>query len=324
MGHGPVIRTIALPRPQSTDPSTPRSNWGKERPVLKDLETEVHLSLLPLLRDDGSTDGDNSESGETSANGSELPRLRVMIADDVPSTRRFLRAVLEHCRQFDVVGEAGDGDASIELAETVQPDLVLLDLSMPRVDGASALNGIRRVAPNARVIVVSGMNPAVGLPIAETGAVAFVPKGIPPFELLDRLGSILERPLTVECRESWEAILTEHRAVVCANKAATRHLVTQVLERCGVIVTAETDTASTMLQLVDSAQPEIVVIDLPMKGVADTTVISEICRRSPRSAVVVYSAFETLKEEALAAGATEFVAEPHVDELAERIEHLIR
>ena len=292
--------------------------------MLQDLETDVHLSLLPLVTDHGLTEEDDSEPAEAAADRPDPHRLRVMIADDAPSTRRFLRAVLEHCRQFDVVGEAGDGDSCIELADTLQPDLVLLDLSMPLVEGPSALNGIRRVAPHAEVIVVSGVNPTLGLSLIETGAVAFVPKGIPPFELLERLGSILERELTVECRESWEAILTEHRAVVCAGTPATRHLVTQVLERCSVIVTAETDTASTMLQLVDSAQPEIVVLDLPMKGVADTAIISEICKRSPLSAVIVYSAFEAWKDEALAAGATDFVVEPHIEELAERIRRLIR
>jgi DNA-binding NarL/FixJ family response regulator len=231
--------------------------------------------------------------------------------------------VLEHCRQFEVVGEAGDGQASIQMADVLQPDLVLLDLSMPLVDGASALHGIRDVAPMATVIIVSGMNPQLGISLIDTGAVGFVPKGLPPLELLERLGSILERELTVECRDSWEAILTEHRAVVFSSDSATRHLVTQVLERCGVIVSAETDTAPTMLEVVELSQPEVIVIDLSVDGMPNTSFISELRTRSPRSAVIVYSAFEIWKDRALAAGAAAFVPEPRVDELADQIRGLM-
>jgi two-component system chemotaxis response regulator CheY len=139
---------------------------------MPDVEAEVPLSPAPL------------------AAGPASP-VQVLIVDDVASTRRFLRAVLEHCRDFDVVGEADDGAAAIEMANDLQPDLVLLDLSMPLVDGPSALKGVLQVAPNAKVIVVSGMNQTAGPPMLDAGATAFVPKGITPIELLERLGEIL-------------------------------------------------------------------------------------------------------------------------------------
>ena len=292
--------------------------------MLQDLETDVHLSLMSPSKRARSVDTLYGDASDVTESVPDLMRLRVLIADDVAPTRRFLRAVLEHCRQFDVVGEADDGNVSIELAEDLQPDLVLLDLSMPGVDGASALRGIRNVAPLAKVIIVSGMNPELGTSLLDTGAVGFVPKGIPPFELLDRLGSILDRPLTVECRESWEAILTEHRGVVFSSDPGLRHLVTQVLERCGVIVTAEAGTAPTMLQVVELSQPEVVVVDLSIDGTPTTRTISDICMRSPRSKVIVYSAFEIWKDKALAAGAAAFVPEPRLDELEERIRQLIQ
>jgi DNA-binding NarL/FixJ family response regulator len=119
--------------------------------------------------------------------------LRVLIADDSATARRFLRGVLEQTRQFDVAGEAGDGAAAVNLARKLQPDLVLLDLAMPMVHGTSALSGIRMAAPAATVIVVSGMDPSLEAPVIEAGAVAFVPKGVAPFEFLERLGVILEQ-----------------------------------------------------------------------------------------------------------------------------------
>ena len=249
----------------------------------------------------------------------ELELLRVLIVDDVASTRRFLRAVLKNCQQFDVVAEASDGYAAIEKSKTVQPDLVLLDLSMPMVDGAMALAGIRQVAPRAAIILVSGMNPASGEPLLKAGAAAFVPKGISPFELLDRLGTILGRTLTLERRDGWAAIPFDHRAVVCEETPATRHLITQVLEDCDVVVTTETATASMMLEAVEQSQPELVVANITVGGKPDSGFVSEICRRTPRSAVIVYSEFTAWKGKTLAAGAIAFVPHPHTDQLAERI-----
>jgi DNA-binding NarL/FixJ family response regulator len=249
--------------------------------------------------------------------------LRILIADDVASTRCFLRAVLEHCKEFEVVGEASDGDSAIELAESLQPDLVLLDLSMPLVDGASALSGIRKLAPNASVIIVSGMSPSLGAELINAGATAFLPKGIAPFELLDRLGDILDRSLSVEGRTGRKVALADQRAVVCLEDQQTRHRVTDVLESCHVSVTLEVDTASIMLQAIGLAKPEIVVLDPLVDGKPDTSVVSEICDRSPGSAVIVYSLLEELKDEVLAAGATAFVPRPRIDELAEQVQRVI-
>lgn len=150
--------------------------------MISSLEAEVRLSPAPWVAGPGEP-------------------LQVLIVDDVASTRRFLRAVLEHCRDFDVVGEAGDGRAAIERATALQPDVVLLDISMPLVDGPSALKGVLQGAPNARVIVVSGMNQTAGPPMLDAGATAFVPKGITPIEFLERLGDILGDTETSEQSE---------------------------------------------------------------------------------------------------------------------------
>ena len=132
--------------------------------------------------------------------------LRVLIADDSTTTRRFLRAVLEHSPQFDVAGEAGDGDSAVKMAKQLQPDLVLLDLAMPKVHGTSTLSAIRVAAPNTTVIVVSGMDPVLEEPVLEAGAIAFVPKGVAPLDFLERLGGILHRSLNADRRDLSEPI----------------------------------------------------------------------------------------------------------------------
>ena len=74
---------------------------------------------------------------------------RILIVDDHPLTRDALASLLG-AGGFDVVGEAADGAAALELAHSLQPDLVLLDLSMPGLDGLSALPRLRAAAPGAR------------------------------------------------------------------------------------------------------------------------------------------------------------------------------
>ena len=82
----------------------------------------------------------------------------VLIADDTPEIRNLLRMNFELEQDFLVVGEADNGLTAIELARDHQPDLVLLDLAMPVMDGLQALPEITEATPGTRVVVLSGFN----------------------------------------------------------------------------------------------------------------------------------------------------------------------
>ena len=69
-------------------------------------------------------------------------KIRVLVADDHPMLREGLVAVLSTQPDFEVVGEASDGSETVRLAETVRPDVILLDLEMPKLDGVAALEGL--------------------------------------------------------------------------------------------------------------------------------------------------------------------------------------
>jgi PAS domain S-box-containing protein len=114
--------------------------------------------------------------------------IRVLVADDTATVRLLLRRTLESSKAFEVVGEAADGAQAVDMAESLQPDIVLLDLSMPVLGGMEAIPRIRRCAPDARVVVLSGFAPdRMGSRAVEVGASAFLEKQQRPNELIASL-----------------------------------------------------------------------------------------------------------------------------------------
>jgi len=105
---------------------------------------------------------------------------RILIVDDHPLTRDALSSLLA-AGGFDVVGEAADGAAALELAQSLQPDLVLLDLSMPGLDGLSALPRLRAAAPRCEVVVLTASGTEDNLLAAiRGGAAGYLLKSEPP------------------------------------------------------------------------------------------------------------------------------------------------
>ena len=82
--------------------------------------------------------------------------LRVLVVDDEPDIRMLLRLQLEQA-DFDVVGEAGDGQEAADLAATTSPDVVVLDLLMPRVSGFEAIALLRRAAPGVGIVAYTAV-----------------------------------------------------------------------------------------------------------------------------------------------------------------------
>jgi DNA-binding NarL/FixJ family response regulator len=156
-----------------------------------DTYTEDRADLVAPQLSIGLKDQDEVEP--STVGGYQIAPLRVMIADDVAMIRRFLRAVIESCWNYNVIAMAVDGPQAVRTAEAFQPDVVLLDMLMPRTYGTSVLSGIRRVLPYSRVVIVSGIDPALEVSLLEAGASGFVSKQATPLEFRDRLMDTLNR-----------------------------------------------------------------------------------------------------------------------------------
>ena len=116
--------------------------------------------------------------------------MRILLVDDHPITRNALAALLGQ-HDFSVVGEAGDGESAVEQARSLQPQLVLLDLSMPGLNGLEALPRIREAAPDCEVVVLTASGTEENLLSAiRGGAAGYLLKSEPPERIVEFLRGV--------------------------------------------------------------------------------------------------------------------------------------
>jgi NarL family two-component system response regulator LiaR len=110
--------------------------------------------------------------------------ISVLVVDDHAVVREGLRTFLELQEGIRVVGEAGDGEAAVTLAEQLRPDVVLMDLVMPRLDGVGAMRELRRRVPATRVIALTSfLDEDRLMPVIHEGAAGYLLKDVQPAEL---------------------------------------------------------------------------------------------------------------------------------------------
>jgi len=87
---------------------------------------------------------------------SRRPAVRVVVADDHPVVRVGVRNILATASEFQIVGESSDGEAALRMVDELSPDLLLLDLAMPKMSGIDVLRAVRQIAPELKTIVLAG------------------------------------------------------------------------------------------------------------------------------------------------------------------------
>jgi NarL family two-component system response regulator LiaR len=121
-------------------------------------------------------------------------KIRVLIADDHRMFAEALEAILATDRRLQVAGQAGDGAEAVRLALNVRPDVILMDISMPVMDGVQATQQIRKQWPTACVLMLTGSNSRFDVDRArEAGAAGYVTKERIAAELIDAILEIGSR-----------------------------------------------------------------------------------------------------------------------------------
>ncbi len=135
-------------------------------------------------------------------------QIRVVLADDHAVVRAGLKAVLGASAGIEVVGEASDGAAAIELAERLDPDVVIMDLSMAQMDGTAATRAIVAKHLRARVLVLTmHAEEDYLLPVLEAGAAGYLMKNAADRELVDAVRTVARGDMYI--RSSAAKILTQ-------------------------------------------------------------------------------------------------------------------
>ena len=124
--------------------------------------------------------------------------IRVMVVDDNASVRRGLKTFLKTLDDVKLVAEATNGIEAIQLCKKKQPEVVLMDLEMPEMDGVAATQAIHQLSPHIHIIALSSFNESErAKAVLEAGAVTFLLKNVPANVVADTIRQVSSRSIDI-------------------------------------------------------------------------------------------------------------------------------
>jgi DNA-binding NarL/FixJ family response regulator len=131
-------------------------------------------------------------SNRTSGHHEHVPIVRIVLADDHPVVRRGLRALIDTLEGLEVVGEASDGESAVREVQLLKPDVVLMDVRMPGLDGVEATRRLREGSPETAVLVLTMYDDdATVLSAMRAGARGYLLKGAEQDEILAAVRAVV-------------------------------------------------------------------------------------------------------------------------------------
>ena len=192
--------------------------------------------------------------------------IRVLLVDDTADFRMLLRLALTAEDDIEVVDEAGDGRAAVDAAGRLQPDVVLLDLAMPVMDGWEALPLLRTASPGSQVVVLSGFAAAsMSASVLAAGAADYLQKGVSPDTIIDCVRRVVrpgapagsDDPLPVDPRKQVFAYLRRKQAEPADEAARVRDAVAAIAHEIRNPVSTLMGIAQTLGGRGDQISPEV-------------------------------------------------------------------
>lgn len=177
-------------------------------------------------------------------------KIGILVVDDHPLLREAMRNVFEQHQDMEVLGEAGDGEEAIKLSSELKPDIVIMDIVMPKLSGIEATKQIRKVSPTTAVLILTAYDDdryVVGL--LEAGAAGYLLKSARSQVLVD-------------------AVRT-----VCAGESVLHPAIVAKILKYGLRMKAESDEQKTEEKLSDR---ELEVLKLAAKGMSNKDIAEEL------------------------------------------------
>jgi len=157
----------------------------------------------------------------------QLPSIRILIVDDHAMVRSGLKILLEQFDGISVVGEAGNGFQAIELAKQLQPDVILMDLSMPGMDGIEAIQQILAILPGQHILVLAGfLDEERLIQAVRAGAQGCADKTIPPEDLVKAIRDVCSGKPSLNSGLAWHILrgMTGNEVRQQKNKLSEREI----------------------------------------------------------------------------------------------------
>jgi len=180
-----------------------------------------------------------------------LGKIKILIADDHAVVREGTRRVLEQEPDLDVVGEAGDGEEAVELTTSLKPDVAIIDISMPKMDGIEATRRIKATCPSVNVLILTAYDDDQFIfSLLEAGAAGYLLKTVRSRELVDAVRAVY----------SGESVL---------HPSVARKVLNRFVSASGK---AEGKEASSIL-----SEREMEVLKLAAKGLSNQDIADKLC-----------------------------------------------